>query len=346
MALASFQGLAVGARGGSARAGRTKLTVLGGAILGPLGLYRAVGRKVEYSDQSPHGPDRRIARIADRQLGNITYAQLAALGLSDGAIKYRGKIGRLFPVHQGVYAVGRPARTNLERAAAAVLACGERALLSHESALALWGIARHWPHEIHVTVVAADRRPRGVRAHRVKALARADVRTQLGIRCTSPARTLLDCAPAMTEQALTRAVNDAQVARLVTPAQLADVVRRYPNHRGSRRLTKLITDDNPTRSEFEDRFLRFCAEHGLPTPVVNATVCGYLVDALFEAERVIVELDGWDTHQTKAAFESDRERDACTLAAGFVTVRITWTRAHQRAKAEAARLLRILEGRR
>jgi very-short-patch-repair endonuclease len=74
-----------------------------------------------------------------------------------------------------------------------------------------------------------------------------------------------------------------------------------------------------------------------------AKVSGWEVDALFPDEKVIVELDGWDFHSSRESFESDRERDASTLAAGCVTVRVTWERMHERAAREAARLQTILE---
>jgi hypothetical protein len=102
----------------------------------------------------------------------------------------------------------------------------------------------------------------------------------------------------------------------------------------------------PTRSEFEDRFLAFCREYGLPEPLINTFVAGYEVDALFPAERLIVELDGWEYHRDRHSFHGDRDRDADTLEAGYETVRVTWPRLTQRAVREAARLLAILARRR
>jgi very-short-patch-repair endonuclease len=77
-----------------------------------------------------------------------------------------------------------------------------------------------------------------------------------------------------------------------------------------------------------------------------AKVAGYTVDALFAAERVIVELDSWEFHQSRESFESDRERDAATLAADHVTIRLTWARMSGDPAAEAARLHQILRDRR
>jgi very-short-patch-repair endonuclease len=79
---------------------------------------------------------------------------------------------------------------------------------------------------------------------------------------------------------------------------------------------------------------------------MGAPLGGYIVDALFAAERVIVELDSWPFHSDKIAFETDRERDADTLARGFVTVRVTQERLDDRPGQEAQRLHAILEQRR
>ncbi len=292
--------------------------------------------------QTSKPPDAAIARLAARQHGNITCAQLHALGLSKKAIARRVARGWLHKVHRGVYAVGRPPRTPLERAAAAVLACGATAALSHGSALALWGFAERWEAPLHVTS-ASDRRHPGIVTHQARGLTRADIRTQLGIRVTSPARTILDCAPGLPK--LTRVVNDALHSPFLTHAQLADVRRRSPTHVGAKLLDPFLSEtDGLTRSGFEDDFLGFCERFGLPRPSTNTRVAGHVVDALFADRQLIVELDGWEFHHDREAFETDRDRDADTLAAGLKTVRITYERLRQRPEQEADRLRKILAG--
>lgn len=289
--------------------------------------------------------DARIAEAADRQHGNVTRRQLIALGMNPSQIAYRVKIGRLHLVHRGVYAVGRPPRTALERASAAVMACGPGAALSHRSALALWDLAP-WPWTMAVIAASMHARP-GIALHRSTRLLGRDFRRENGIRVTSPARTLLDCAPRMKPKPLTRAVNDARRSGLLTLEDLADVVERFPLHPGAPLLGPHAgAEHNPTRSTFEDDFLPFCKRFGLPTPQLNVTVAGYEVDAFFPDEKVIVELDGWEFHSNKGAFEDDRERDAATLAVGCVTIRITHKRLQRQAAREAARLHAILEARR
>jgi len=265
------------------------------------------------------------------------------IGLPE-AIRSRIKLRRLILIHRGVYALGHAPEAPRDRAYAAVLACAPNGVLSHGSAASLWGIYDRWWTPFEVIVETARRRP-GIRVHRA-ALAKADVRRHLGIRVTSPARTIFDIAPRLTDKALTRAVNELRIERLLKLEQLAELAARLPRHRGASRVKPLIeTPRGPTRSELEDRFAAFAARFDLPPFEFNARVAGYEVDVLFPAQRVIVELDGFEFHGTRQAFEKDRERDATTLAAGYRTVRITWERLTDAAEREAARLNAILTSR-
>jgi very-short-patch-repair endonuclease len=174
-----------------------------------------------------------------------------------------------------------------------------------------------------------------------------DITRHQGVAVTTPARTLLDSAPRLSDKALTRTVNDAFLSRYLHDAALAEIVDRHPRHHGARRLRRFVAPSTgPTRSQLEDEFLNFCQRYQLPQPEMNVLVAGYLVDALFRAEGLIVELDGYEFHSGHASFERDRNRDADTLLAGLPTVRITWARMTSSAPREADRLAAILEQRR
>lgn len=290
--------------------------------------------------------DRAIAEIAAKQLGSITRAQLISLGVDDSAIRRRIAAGRLHRILYGVYAVGHAPVLPLELASAAVLAGGPGAALGHGSAMAHWGFWERWERPLEVIVVG-DRRPTGLRAHRSHTHSWRDLTNHRGIRVTTPARTLLDVAPRLTDRQLKRTVNSALGAKWLKEGHLVELLERCGHMKSGGRIAALLgLSGTPTRSCFEDTFPEFCALFDLPDPVMGAMVCGYTVDALFAAERVIVELDSWEFHQSKIAFEDDRERDANTLASGFVTVRPTYERLYERAAKEAARLHTILELRR
>ncbi|MGH2868570.1 MAG: hypothetical protein ACRDNK_13515, partial [Solirubrobacteraceae bacterium] len=100
---------------------------------------------------------------------NETGRQLEKLGLGRGVVQHRLRTGRLVRVHHNVYSLGAPRREPIARAAAAVLAGGPGAVLSHESAAALWGLRKRWPDPPEITVMT-DRRPSGIGVHTSKTL--------------------------------------------------------------------------------------------------------------------------------------------------------------------------------
>jgi hypothetical protein len=290
--------------------------------------------------------DRAIAAVAAKQQGNITRGQLLDLGVDDDGIRRRVKAGRLFRVYPGVHAVGRPPITAQEWASASVLACGPGAVLSHASAITHWGYWRHWDKPFEVTIVG-NRRPKGIRVHRSTTLHWRDVTKQLGIRVTTPARTALDMSPRLTDKALKRLVSNMLHSLWSNEDQFADTLARHPHAPGAKRIATLIgLPGTPTRSGWEDDFPAFCAKHGLPAPVMGQPLHGYIADAFFPAERLIVELDSREFHMGAIPFEGDRDRDADMLVHGLVTVRVTEERLDERPKQEADRLHAILEQRR
>jgi very-short-patch-repair endonuclease len=260
-----------------------------------------------------------------RQHGHITRAQLLAVGISHARIQRWCGQGRLTRVHNGVYALGYRHPEPLAVAMAAVLACGDGAVLSHDSAAALWGW-RRWPEAPEVSATRARTRP-GIKTHQPRSLPRADVTRQLGVPVTSPERTLREIESRLTRKQFRRLVKDARQERRLDDAAVTRLLGYAPE---------------PTRSEFEDAFRRFCRRFGLPTAHTLVTVHGYEVDALFDEQRLVIELDGWEFHRGRVAFGDDRDRDAELLDAGYETVRITWERLHETPEREAARLKRIL----
>jgi hypothetical protein len=149
------------------------------------------------------------------------------------------------------------------------------------------------------------------------------------------------------DAALTRAIDGLRLAGYLTIGQLAEAVIRCSRHRGTKRVRPYALDPaGPTRSDLEIAWKTLLVTFDLPWTTINVPFNGYVLDALFVQERVIVELDGWETHKTRQSFESDRERDASNLALGYPTVRVTWPRMTQTPAAEAARIERILARRR
>ena len=253
----------------------------------------------------------------------VTRAQLLDAGLSPDQVHRWVKAGRLIAVHRGVYAVGHLPPSPHAQTMAALLACGPTAVLSHRSAAKLWGLIRY-DGPIEVTAANTHRR-RGIIVHRHR-LTEADVTRHWGLPVTTVARTLADLAPVLAPAALTRAVNDARLARVLSLDDLPPRLRPGQTER-------------PTRSASEDAFLRFIDRYQLPRPEVNAVVAGYEVDMLWRPQALIAELDG---RQHELQFETDREKDADLLTAGHRVIRVTWERLTERPATEAARFHALL----
>jgi Transcriptional regulator, AbiEi antitoxin len=212
-------------------------------------------------------PDVRLARIAREQHGVVSIGQLAACGLDRAAVRRRTGKGRLHRVHRGVYAVGHDALTTQASFVAAVLACGDGAVLSHHAAAAYWCFRRWDGRSPQVTVTGAQRRVAGLRVHRARRLDRRDVMRRDGILVTSPARTLLDLAADLRPRELRRAARQAPAERHVNVRQLADVLTRAGGHRGAGALRGLVADGPaPTRSELEDIVLDLLDSAGIARP--------------------------------------------------------------------------------
>ena len=292
------------------------------------------------SDRS--GIESRVRAIASSQFGVATRKQLILAGLGPAAIDYRVRKGGLRVVHAGVYAIGYERQDWISRAMAAVLACGRGAVLSHGSAAAVLEIRPYPRGPIEVSGPRARIRP-GIR-HRRRRLPAQMTTLFNGLPVTTVPRTLLDLATVLDERALTRALNEARLRHGTRAAEierlLAGTMKGQP---GAARLARIaVGAQAPTRSVFEDAFLAFLARNQLPAPEVNRRIAGHEVDIVWRERRLVVELDGWRSHDTLDRFERDRARDADVVEAGYRVVRITWKRLTERPADEARRLRALL----
>jgi REase_MTES_1575 len=119
---------------------------------------------------------------------------------------------------------------------------------------------------------------------------------------------------------------------------------RSPGRRGLRPLGRVLNAYRPlpeTRSPLERRFIKFCRRAALPPPAINVEIAGLEVDAVWHDARLAVELDSRGFHQTRAAFERDRVRDATLQLAGYRILRVTDRRLRSEPEA-VARTIRTL----
>ncbi len=264
--------------------------------------------------------------FAVRQHGVASRAQLLDAGVGAHALDGRIKRGVLRPVHRGVYQIG-PILPPGGRPMAAMLACGPAAVVSHGTAAELWRIPVPPGQELEVIDPEGDHRPPGVRVHRLRNLHPTEATRLDGIRLTTPERTLFDLAQRLVMRSLERAFADAYARRLTNARAMRRLVGRHVGEPGTRALRALLEGGAPalTRSEAEELFLALVREAKLPAPEANVRIAGFEVDFVWRRDRLVVEIDGRASHSTDQAFESDRRRDAILIAAGYRTLRFTWS---------------------
>jgi hypothetical protein len=157
-----------------------------------------------------------------------------------------------------------------------------------------------------------------------------DITVEDNVRCTTPARTLLDLAGTVDARELARAIARAEELRVFDLTAVEQLLARTRGLPGRAALAAAIaTFDAPaaaTRSGAEKRFLLAIRRILVPPPEVNVWIPlpeggGYRPDFLWRDRRLIVEIDGRDYHARRAAFEHDRRRDRRLRLLGYETVR-------------------------
>jgi hypothetical protein len=262
-----------------------------------------------------------IARIAGGQHGVVTRAQLLGAGLSAAGIQRRVRKATLLPEYPGVYRVGHRAPSVMARYTAAVLACGEGALLSGRAAGHLLGLLKGPAPPPEVTA-PRERRIEGIIIHRSISL---DATTWHGIPTTTVARTLADLAAHLSLDDLARACHEAGVKHHTTPAHVEAVLVRRPSTKGAANLRAVLQGEaHVTLSRLERRFLKLLRAEGLRLPQMNRPAGGRRVDCRWPEHRLTVELDSYTFHNSRHSWEQDRRREREAHARGDEFRRYTW----------------------
>jgi very-short-patch-repair endonuclease len=222
-------------------------------------------------------------------------------------------------------------------------------MLSHRSAAWLWGLLPGFPIPPEVTVPARGHNKPRARIHHSTILEAIDAGIEEAIPTTAVPRTLLDLAATIGERSLHRAVERAERLNLLDLPAIDELLDRCGRHRGRRKLRSALDiyrDQVFSRSRAERLLLALIKEAGLPRPAINSFVAGHEIDAYWERERFAVEVDGWGTHRTRTAFESDPVRQEDLKLADIDSIRLTARRIEREPGEVAKRLARLLEQRR
>ena len=293
-----------------------------------------------------------MGALATEQHGAVARAQLRALGLSDKNIDYRLAAGRLIRLYPGVFAVGHAKLAREGRWMAAVLGCGERAVLSHTDAAAHWELMPTRGTLMHVTTSRRSGRvpdPRRVLLHRVGTLTADETTRHDAIPITTPARTLLDVAAFLRPRTVEDLIAQADRLGLFDLVAVRRVLTAHPRQHGAPSLRQTLdritgTGVAQTRSALEIAMLQLCDDFDLQPPLTNVALAGFIVDFHWPGTNLVVETDGYAYHSMPSAFEADRERDQILTLAGYRVARFTYDQVRRRRRQTARRLWALLKG--
>jgi very-short-patch-repair endonuclease len=245
---------------------------------------------------------------------------LLALGFTASAIRHRIERGRLVQIWPGIFRVGRMPLTREGRFMAGVLAGGEGAVLSHESAAAVWGIRAGGLKPIHISVPANRRvRLEGIRPHRRNPM--PPTTTKQNLPLSQPLFTLVDLAATLETDPLEAAINEADRLHLIDPEALEAGLLGIPRFPGKGKLRRALARYTRTDSNLERRFLALLRRARLPLPATQEHVGRGRIDFHWPEFGLVVETDGLTYHRTPMQQLEDRRRDQAHTAAGRTQLR-------------------------
>jgi very-short-patch-repair endonuclease len=225
---------------------------------------------------------------------------------------------------------------------AAVLACGEGAVLSHSSAAALWRIGSEQRGLAEVSLPSSSRRRHpGLRIHRRPSLnPDRDLTREYGIPVTTPIQTLIDMALQLDRSGIERMINEADKYNVAHPPGLRRALEARSGEPGAAKLRSILDRRTfrLTKEELERRFLPLARKAGLPVPLTGQWVNEFEVDFFWPDLGLVVETDGLRYHRTPAEQARDRLRDQAHTAAGLIPLRFT----HEQVRYEPEHVLGVL----
>ena len=228
----------------------------------------------------------------------------------------------------GVYRLSGVPTSWRQKVQAVALWGGDDAVVSHATAAKLWRFPVT-PKQIEITVPHKKEAPRrDIRVHRGVVNSRVSIE---GIPVTNPSRTLLDIAGRVEPTVLETMVDDAITRRLTTPAALEwELCTSGGQGRfGSRAFRAALAhlSEGHCESPLESKILRVLLKAGLPPPKrqFEIAVDGDVVrvDFAYPAAKLAIEVDGFQHHSSREAFDADRRRDSRLRGIGWQVLRVS-----------------------
>jgi very-short-patch-repair endonuclease/predicted transcriptional regulator of viral defense system len=278
---------------------------------------------------------KRLVQLASKQFGVVSARDFAECDVSDKWLRRRIDTGEWIRLQRGVYRLGAQKPTLDEQEMAALLAAGNGAVLSHESAARRLGLDVQPCKSVQITIPASRDIPKlsGVRVWHSRDLIERDTIKRGPFRLTHLARTMLDLASVLDDTWLRAALDSVLRQRKSNLAWISQLLERRGNgRRGATRLRALVAEYQHD-GEVPDSVLESLAielaratlhEPRLHFNVLDGPLLIAEVDLAWPEVQLCVELDGWARHGTRAAFAEDRARDRGLQRLGWMVLRYTW----------------------
>lgn len=265
--------------------------------------------------------------VAQGQLGLFTARQAREAGASPDQVQRRRASGAWVQVRGDALAPRDLVTGPRHHAEAIGLTWGD-AVACLGTAARLYGLPV--PDEDVERAVVPRRRPSRDRVvtHRYP-LDASDVVRIGGSLVTTRTRTLLDCVGRLEPAAAERLVVWAVTRELLGERDLQQALAEGPRRWGNTQRRQALDDVRAgTLSAAERRLRRIVRRSGLTGWVFDQPIRddhGLVgrADALFVAERLVIETDGFE-HHAVTQFQADRDKQNRLIAAGYTVLRFTW----------------------
>lgn len=288
-----------------------------------------------------------VTDVAAAQHGLVTYDQLLGCGAAIRSIRRAVDRGLVTPVRRRVYRVNGVPDDVWQPVMAACLAGTPATVASHRAAAGLHGFPGVRPGAVEVTAPRSARRAlAGVRCHSTAALDPDDIVVVRNVPTSSPARTIVDLAPTVDRFLLARIVDDSYRRGLCSPWDVGGTLARVGGRgrAGAAVLGSLLADRVVADSDLETTWLSRLARRGLRPPALQHQVVVrsrvLVMDMAWPDQRVGVEVDGWEPHRTRSAWDRDHDKLNAYAEAGWRVLFVT----SRTSPVDAARQLRRFLG--
>lgn len=269
-----------------------------------------------------------IDELASRQAGSLGRDQLRAAGATSAGLRHRRRGGRLLAgPYPGTYRHPAYRVTWRGKLWALQLWGGNVGYLSHEAAGALYELDACAEGKLAITVPRGTRRRHPSVPMHETTFAIEFPRIRQGLRVTSPEQTVVDLASVLSPADADDALQSALRRRLTTTDRVSALLDGRPGTAVARELVAAAIGRRPRDSRFEGRFIRRARAAGLRLePQFEVWVDGeqYFLDYADPSRMIAIELDGFETHATRAGFQRDATRNTLLQLAGWRVLHFTW----------------------